>query len=108
MFKFLKTYIPFTWVSLLIISASFAIVYYTNENGIRNATTAKMELNSKIVLLQKEITNYSSNEASLEEMIRIQIDTIFKRILEINLLEETIEKLEIKLKRFKYDRVLED
>ncbi len=69
--KFLRTYIVITWLSLLIISFSFALVHYSDENGIRNKT-------KDIIELKKEVRIYNQRDINLKVIVDRQTDEVIK------------------------------
>ena len=55
MLKFLKTYIPFTWISLLIITISVTLVYRLEGNGVQSIIEDNLELRVEIRALEARI-----------------------------------------------------
>ena len=88
--KGLKLFI-FTWLVLLIISGSFAIVSYSDENGLRLLLKEKVVIERQL----KELREISSVKYSNYEVIlNRQTDEIIEYISNISILEERVKFLE--------------
>ena len=64
MLKFLKTYIPFTWISLLIITLSVTLAYRLEGNGVQSIMEDNLELRVEIRDLEARIKNLLDSEVS--------------------------------------------
>ncbi len=65
MLKFLKTYIPFTWISLLIITLSVTLAYRLEGNGVQSIIEDNLELRVEIRGLEARIENLLKTEVSI-------------------------------------------
>ncbi len=68
MLRFLKIYIPFTWISLLIITLSITLAYRLEGNGIQSVVSENVELAQEVKDLETKI-----QELLIERALSLQV-----------------------------------